>query len=272
MIFQRKLVRIVEVHFNNGNLRGLRLTYIDGSRSPLIGSAVQSYRELIFQSGETIVHACLWGNDRSTRTGRIRFTTSRNQVLDVERNTIGQDEFDMNVGSGILAGFFDRHAGDIDENFVHVPSSWLPGDCKQCSIHASASKRFNQTSRPGQSQICERPMYITNQWLFSNIVTRTNSWSWGQSATFNFSHNINVQAWLYRLVRVESNTRWELGLEATMSDIVSQTIDLGWNLFGTLQPGEVILATSTTSHGQADVPYTATVTISAPSSPHTIVY
>lgn len=77
-IFQGNMVRTVGVYFNQEGVRGLRLTYTDASKSATFGSADQSYSELTFEKGETIVSASLWGNGRGTRTGRIRFTTNRN--------------------------------------------------------------------------------------------------------------------------------------------------------------------------------------------------
>lgn len=47
---------------------------------------------------------------------------------------------------------------------------------------------------------------------------------------------------------------------------------MGWDLSGVLRPGEALVATATADFGQADIHYTATVTISAPTSPHRISY
>lgn len=52
----------------------------------------------------------------------------------------------------------------------------------------------------------------------------------------------------------------------------SVTVEFGWDISGELGPGEAIVATATADSGQADVPYIATVTISAPRSEHRIVY
>lgn len=58
-IFKGKLVRTVGVHYNSSTLRGIRLTYTDGSRSPVIGSALESYAELTLQPGKKIVRTSL---------------------------------------------------------------------------------------------------------------------------------------------------------------------------------------------------------------------
>lgn len=113
-INQGALVRTVGVHWSNQNLRGIRLTYTNGNRSRQIGRAENNHTQLTFQPGEIVVKASLWGNGRGTRTGRIRFTTNRGQTLDVGRNTSGQTEYPMDVGSGILVGFAGRDGHDID--------------------------------------------------------------------------------------------------------------------------------------------------------------
>lgn len=272
-IFRGRLVRTVGIHYNSNNLRGLRLTYTDGSQSRQFGRALDRYDEITFQPGETIVRASLWGNGRGTLTGRIRFTTSRQQTFDVGRNTSGQTEYAMNVGSGILVGFAGRDGHDIDAlSFIfllhgfetavsnvryHQPP---PNDrIRQVLLVPEAIFRNNNSTQP-----------IT--WTFSNTVSRSNVWSWSQSATFNFTHNINVRARLFNIVRAESNTTWELSLESTRSATESEEIAMRWDISGVLLPGQAVRATATALSGQADVPYTATVTISAPTSPHRIVY
>ena len=272
-ISQGKLVRTVGIHYNNQYLRGIRLTYTDGTRSPLVGSAVQNYEELTLQPGETIVRASLWGNGIGTRTGRIDFTTSRGNRLNVGRDTRGQTEYGMDVGSGILVGFAGRANVDIDAlSFIFLLQGF--------NVEISNVRYTRPPTNDSIGQVLLAPQAIfRNQnntqpinWVFRNTVTRTNTWAWSQATAFNFTHNVNVRAGLFNLVKVESNTTWELSVESRRETTVSVEVAMGWDLSGVLQPGEALIATSTADSGQADVPYIATVTISAPGNNNRIVY
>lgn len=178
----------------------------------------------------------------------------------------------MDVGSGILVGFAGRANLDIDAlSFIFLLHDFTVAISNVRYKYQPTDNSISRTLLAPQATFRNEGKDPIG-WDFSNEVTRTNSWSWSQSTVFTFTHNVTVTAGFFKLVEAQSNTTWELTVESKNESSVTVAVKFKWAINGTLKPGQVIVATASADSGQADVPYTATVTISAPRSNYKIVY
>ncbi len=254
------MVKTIRVHYNSKHLRGLCVIYHDGTQSPQIGRGAENAGEITLEPDEIITQASLWGNGIGTRTGRIRIRTNRGNTLDVGRNTSGQDEFPINVGSGFLAGFSGRAAEDIDSlsfiflnpvkkveitnvNYKEVPPN---SGISQYLLHRSGFD--NQTSRD-------------SDWDFSNTTSRSDTTHFQTEASFSFGMSASITAGVPLIVEAQVGYQWEVGISRTWGQSTTKEVVLQWSLSGTLPPGKAVTATATCQIGIADVQYTCLVTI-----------
>lgn len=251
------VVKRIGVHYNpSTHLRGISITYSDDHREST-GTAAGNYAEIILRPGEKIVAASLWGNGVGTRTGRIRFETDQNRSFNAGRDTSGQDEFPINVGSGILAGFRGRSGTDI---FILAFVFILP-----VSRTVISNVRYTVPSRGISSETLQEVTYRNDHasgdvnWDFSNSVTRINTVAFSSSVTAEFSASLTISAGVPGIVDVSSGYTWGVGTTSTWTRTNETQVVLVWGLSGTLAPGERILCRATCQYGKADVDYTADV-------------
>ena len=251
------IVKRIGVHFSTTNLRGLNISYSDGTRQTT-GALQGSYAEITLQPAEVVTRASIWGEGQGRRTGRIWLETSRGQTLNAGRNTAGQDEFPINVGSGILAGFLGRSSTEI----------WILGFLFILPVTRTLISNVRFTLPAGDtigSQLFREATYENVgtsgdiNWDFSNSVTRTNSVSFSSSATVEFGSSISITAGIPAIAQVESSFSWSVSATATWQRTNETQLTFGWGLSGSLAPGDTVQGRALCQHGQADLEYTATV-------------
>lgn len=255
---QGRIVKRIGVHYNPRTcLRGISISYENGDREST-GTAQNNYEEITLQPGEKIARASLWGNGVGTRTGRIWFQTDRDRIFNAGRDTTGQDEFPINVGSGILAGFVGRSGTDI---FILGFTFIIP--VRETLI---SNVRFALPSGDNivpHVLVHETP--FTNNtnsdlnWDFSNEVERTNSVTFSSSVTLEFGGSLSVSAGIPAIVSVESGYSWGVSRTSTWESTTETTVRFRWSLSGTLNPGEQVICTAVCQFGRANVTYTADV-------------
>lgn len=255
-----RFVRTIRVHFNSDNLFGISITWTDGTNSPQIGRAEHFIRSITFSEGETVTRASLWGNGIGTRSGRIFLRTSRGQVLDAGRNTAGQDEFVIDVGSGHLGGFAGRHGYEIDSlGFIFLRP-----------IMSSEITDVRYDALPPNSSIgtttLTQTLFSNNgpnnqEWRFAHFMGITDTTVWELLAFIRFGGGVRVRAGIPRIASVSGQFRWEVGAAISWEQTTSTTIQHSWDIGGILTPGLSILAAATLQVGTADVPFSSTVTI-----------
>ena len=256
---QGRIVKRIGVHFDPKTcLRGISISYENGEQATT-GTLQGSYSEITLEPGETIRRASLWGNGVGTRTGRIWFETDGGRTFNAGRDTTGQDEFPITVGSGILAGFVGYSGVDIfllgfvfikpvrSTEITNVEYILPSGD--NIVPHALVSDaRFSNDQSSG-----------TITWDFSNSVQRTSSVTFTSSVTLEFSMSLSVSAGVPGIASVESGFSWRVGATQTWSRTNETVVTFAWNLGGSLQPGEEVTCSATCQYGSASVPYTANV-------------
>ena len=95
------------------SLTGIHFDYTDGTHAEA-GGKTGTYQEFTFLPGEYVSKMSLWGNGVGTRTGRIQFSTNRNNTFDFGQDTGRQTEFPMDVGSGYFVGCGGSAGDEID--------------------------------------------------------------------------------------------------------------------------------------------------------------
>ena len=256
-----KVVKKVGVHYDSSwCLRGLRITYNDDTVSR-VGSAQDSYKEILLAPGEKITSASLWGNGVGTRTGRIRFVTNRGQILDAGKDTSGQTEYPMEFGSGILVGFAGRANVDIDALsfiFLRLVDSV---ELRNVQYQQPPSHTIRPTSLISDVEIGDRDSTLVQDWEFRNEVERTNATSFTSETTQTFGMDIKITAGVPEIASAEVGFHWEVGKTQSITASSSTTVKLAWALSGTLEPGQVIVCQAMAQYRTADVEYTAEVVL-----------
>lgn len=109
-----KFVKTISVYDVSNGLGGIIVTWTDDTESPQIGKTLGSLESITLTEGETITNATIWANRARNRAGRIELTTSKGQSLKQGTNFSALEGFTIDVGSGHLGGFSDRHEWEID--------------------------------------------------------------------------------------------------------------------------------------------------------------
>lgn len=255
---QGKVVRTIRVHYNSNHLRGLRVTYHDGTQSTQVGWAANSFDEITLQPGEIITEASLWGNAIGTRTGRIRIGTNRGNTLDVGNKTV-RDEFPVNVGSGLLAGFSGRAAADIGLlSFIFL------NPVRNVEITDVNYKELPPNSAISQhllhKAVFENPTSGDEEWDSSNSTSRSNITQFTE-ASFSSGMSASIAAGVPLIVEAQAEYQWEMGVSQTWRESTITQVVLQWRLSGILAPGKAVTTIATCQTGIANVQYTCLVTI-----------
>lgn len=254
------LVKTLSVTYNSKHLRGLRLTYNDNTRSQQIGGSNDTSGSITFAPGEVITQASLWGNGIGTRTGRIRFTTDKGQTFDVGKNTAGQTEYSIDVGSGFLAGFSGRAHDDID-----MLAFLFLGPVRKVEIK-DVRYQIPQASQGIGGVALDQAVFTNNSreeedWTFSNSVTRKNSVSWGSTSSIEFGMHATVTAGIPEVASAEIGYEWTVGSSRSWDQSEEWEVSLSWGHSGHLAPGKSVTVTATCQYGNANIDYTCQVVI-----------
>lgn len=256
-----KVVKKLGVHYDSWCLKALRVTYNDDTVSETVGGARDSYKEIILAPGERVTSASLWGNGIGTRTGRIRFETDKGQAFDAGKDTSGQTEYPMDVGSGILAGFAGSAGHDIDclsFIFLRLVDSV---ELTNVRYEQPSSDTIHPTSLAHETKFSNLQGKEPLSWTFANKVERTEVTSFTSETTMTFGMDVKVTAGISEIASVEAGFHWEVGVSQSTTASSSVTVALEWGISGVLQPGKEVICQATAQYGNADIKYSATVTL-----------
>lgn len=256
-----KLVIGLTVTWNLRYLRGIRLKYSDATLSEQIGVSHSSYsRHFEFEPGEAITSASLWGNGVGTRAGRIRFETNKNHTFDAGKDTSGQDEYSIEVGSGFLAGFSGRADRDIDLLAFIFLEPVMSVDIKDVVYKLPVAHKTISPFALGHgswTNDTDKPM----QWKFENSVKRTNKVEWGDTISTEYGVHANIEASIPMIAKGSEGYDWKTGHTRSWGKSTSWEVGLSWGESGTLDPGKSLTATAECQLSEGDVKYTSHVTI-----------
>ncbi|KAL9124602.1 MAG: hypothetical protein Q9217_006079 [Psora testacea] len=240
------LVKKIGVYYySSAGPQAIEVTYTDGSKTR-VGTQRGDYKELALDLGERATKASLWGNGVGTRCGRILINTNKNHTLDVGKNTSGQTEYNMDFGSGFLAGFAGRVGDEIDAlSFVFL----LP--IKKAEMtdlhyeHPPLEEAISPTTLAVSTYTCESHQEDGLNWNFSNSVQRSNSYSFNSTTSQEFGSSVEVSASIPEIGSTKGGFSWKFGESRSLQTARTETTTLLWGLSGHLKPGESCTCTAT---------------------------
>jgi len=237
-------LKSIEVELFNGKKQTVGIT---PSRGP-----DASYE---FAPGETIVGDIeLCGNGIGSRTGRISFTTSKNQKFEVgDEHT----PYYFPSGNSFLTGFFGQAGDDIDHLGILMMKPILNAEIR--NVHYPTLNGYAEGLSPKiyKSSLCndDNNQSQVQEVTFSKTVGTSYTWTIGVS--FTFGGSISVEAGLPGIEKVSAEFHWEVGISSSYSRTVDTTHSQTMDFPVTVPPRERIFATFSWWDSTCNVPYTA---------------
>ncbi|GAA3613859.1 hypothetical protein GCM10022223_32580 [Kineosporia mesophila] len=240
-------------------LYGMKVIFSDGSET-MAGGVKEDYTEITFAPNERVTALTLWGNGDGKYTGRIQLKTNLGQTLDWGKNTNGQTAYSAPVNSGILVGV----AGRQSTNTINMLSLVFLDDVISVTMQdvvypttpsapitpvAVAQATYDQENSPGLN------------FDFSGSVTRTETQDWSEATSQQYGVGLSVTAGIFGIAEVTTNFSWQLTDTQTYSQSTNQQYVMNYGLSGSFTDDQTVTATATCQYGVADVPYTATITV-----------
>ena len=260
-----QVVKKLELWKNDDCLRGVRITFTNGSRSNVFGTIDGEVYTASLQPGELVTECILWGNGAGSefsRLGRIKLTTER-QVIEFGRNVSGQDNFPAPTGSGVLVGVAGLSGNGIDGmSFVFLD------DVASVDIKVEKYTNSPEGTNTGISPLTLSKGNYTNNvgkpvnWDFSNTITKTSTTSFTQSASTTYGVTVTVGASLFDIVKVETSFSWQKTEETSTETTDSTELALTWELSGQLSTkGENVDVQAVCQQGKINSVYDSVVTV-----------
>jgi hypothetical protein len=206
-------------------LRGIKIYYSDGT-SASAGRLDDEYNEFEFQGDERITSMTLWGNGIGTRTGRIRFNTDKGNEFSYGQDTSGQDEFAMEIGSGILIGFAGNEGFDIDKLgpiFLKPLKDIRVENVKYPKIKSNQGLSM-QTLKQSEATWNGEPYKFT----FRGAEERMSTTTWNFKFATSLAVGIKVMAGIPLLGEAGIETTWTTGIERENGRSESKKTTLSW--------------------------------------------
>ena len=276
------LVKKLGVWYDDQALQAIQVTYTDDSVGPVYGTSHKSYSEITFAPNETVTKASLWGDGVGKRAGHIQLVTNQNQHFDVGKNVKGQNEYPIQIGSGILAGVCGRKGAEIDMLaliFLRPIDSIQITDLEFGALPTGPSAP-QSTILDTTTQFPPTKGNIT--WTFSNALQKTNTKTISSTTTNTFgvksTTGVKVSAKLPIIdVGVEASESVEIGWSIAWAKMdqtaTTEQLTLTWSISGQLSAGdEPVICTASAVYGENEFPYTSKTTLSFVNPPASLSY
>ncbi len=216
------------------------------------------YTEFSFQPGERMTELSLWGDGQGTRCGAIHFKTSSGREFKNQMTARGQQqEYPIDVGSGICAGVVGRSGHELDRlGFVFLkPISFT----KLTNMHYPTLKMDAQSIQPETLEAFadSNPANADNPttYSFSGSEKKTLSRTWTVSVGLELSQDYTVEGKVPEIADAKVKTAWKLSVSGTFSTTNSEERTLAWAESGTLQPGDSVSMDALTRKGTLSIPF-----------------
>lgn len=265
------LVKKLGVWYSDQALQAIQVTYTDDSVGPVYGTSHKSYNEITFAPNETVTKASLWGDGVGKRAGHIQLVTNQNQRFDVGKTVKGQNEYPIQIGSGILAGVCGRMGAEIDMLaliFLRPIDSIQITDLEFGALpkgpNGPQSKILDTTTQ-----------YNTTKedltWTFSNALQKTNTKTISSTTTNTFGAKLTVSVKVTAQVpfikvggdvTTSLEAGWSIAWAHMESTATTDQITLTWSISGKMSAGdEPVICTASAVYGENEFPYTSKTTL-----------
>ncbi|XP_051571454.1 uncharacterized protein LOC127451022 [Myxocyprinus asiaticus] len=242
-------------------VKAIRVWLSDGT-DQTFGEPLGPYQEYTFQPGERFTSLSLWGNGAGTRLGAIKFKTSRNGEFFVQMTSWGlQEEYPIDVGSGVCLGVKGRAGSDIDcigFLFLHPVQSVVLTNVKYPTINQMTPQVMVEELK---SVTYKNNTSVSLTQTIEHSVKVTEMSSWSVSNNFMAVFSTDVQAGIPGIAEVSTGYSFTIGIENTYGQ--DQTDERTETLSSEIEvpPGKKVEARITIGRSSFDLPYTGTLKI-----------
>ncbi|KAH7021355.1 uncharacterized protein B0I36DRAFT_334332 [Microdochium trichocladiopsis] len=207
-------------------LRGIKLFYTDNTEK-VIGSELGDWDEHAFEAGEVVKSMSLWGDGKGKRTGRIKFTTDKGE-FDFGKDTKGQQEYPIDVGSGILIGFGGRAGSDIDQLaaiFIKGLKQRYFDNIKYADFDIGSGFELETIK---QSDVLYQGSQYT--YTFTGTQTFTKSSTFTYSITNSLSIGTTFKAGVPEVAEISVSAEWTISGTVERGETETTTDTLTWSI------------------------------------------
>lgn len=242
-------------------MRGIRITYSDGSTDQTGSINTGTYAGMTLSPGETVTKLVMYGNGIGTRFGRIEITTTAQTFSAGKSNVSGQNAYAPPLGAGILAGFLGNSGSDIDNlglMFLDNVASVTLNDISYINAPPVGSMTGITTVVVGYADY--PPASAANDWKFEDSISYENVNSWTDTETTEWFVNVSVSAEIFG-IGTKVSAGWQT--TSTTSNTTEQrtTVTVDYDRSGTLAPNQGVRCTATSGLGTLNLSYTGTLFI-----------
>ena len=268
------LVKKLGVWYDDDALQAIQVTYTDDSVGPVYGTSHKSYSDITFAPNEIVTKASLWGDGHGNRSGHIQLVTNQNQHFDVGKKVKGQDEYPIQIGSGILAGVCGRKGAEIDmlaliflRPIDSIQISDLEFGALPTGPQGPQSKILDTTTQYNTTK-------SNMTWTFANALQKTNTKTISSTTTNTFGVKVTVGVKLSAEVKIpvlkadaevdeSTEVAWSISWAKMEQTATTDQITLTWSISGTMAAGdEPVTCTASAVYGENEFPYTSKTTLS----------
>ncbi|OCK84546.1 hypothetical protein K432DRAFT_422506 [Lepidopterella palustris CBS 459.81] len=256
------VVMAIQVWDDGSRLRGIQLTYTDGSTSVVYGEpSGGNDRTLTLDvgGGELVTSLTLWGDGVGSRAGRVLIQTNKQQ-FNAGKDTSSQTGYPADVGGGIITGAFGRAGQDLDA----LGFLFLRAKITKISItDVVLSQALTTANFPPQVETLSQTPFFNSQttnvsWQFTNSITKsvTKTVTTSTAKTLGGSTEVDIQFGIDFIGTEENTLKQTFTYETTTTDTsataTQDTVTFSWNIGGTLAPGTGVNACARAASGSAN--------------------
>ena len=257
----------LQVWWDGDSLQAIQVTYSDQTQSRAYGQTKGDTAAITLAPGELVTALTLWGDGRGTRCGRIRMYTDKGQTFDHGKDTTGQTEFHVDLGSGLLVGMVGRSGNSIDclallflnprVDSVNIDSIQYQPDLQGPDGISSVVLQAQNFENPSTTE--------DKNWTISNSVQRTTSTTFTQTSAVQFGVNasVSVKAGLFEAVEATATVGFSWSKTDTVSTAAttSEAFTISWGYSGIQKPMTLVKARAKSLYGTGQTRYTSIVTV-----------
>ena len=258
----------VQVWTDKVRIRGMQATYADGTISKMYGQRDETAAsvKVDYSKGERFKTVTTYGTGDGKQLGHIYMETSAGQKLDIGKDTKGITAREINVGGGVLLGWYGNGGNDIDR----MAFLFISSDIESIEV---GDMKFPNPPKDGddmQPLILSQQHYYNAQssgnatWNFSGQQTQTSSKTFKQSTTGTFGDSIalEISGEILGVGAKATNTfSWEVSHTTETDSTTTEGINLTWGQGGSLLPGKGVSCSAYAQKGQGNFDYDAKVTM-----------
>ena len=252
-------IKAIEVTLTNGE------TQTFGKQDDGGQSTAYPYQEYIFKQGETMTQLSLWGNGEGSRCGAIKFSTSLGHEFDHGMTKWGrQQEYPIEIGSGICCGVFGKSDADIDSlgfAFLRPIKRATLKDVEYDIKNRLAVEHEDLEVRALQTKDFVNEASETHTSVLGWQEEVEHKYSWSVSSALEFSMEVTVSASIFTLFQSSGTFQWKLGLQGTYGQEHTESITIKNEERVSVPPYSLVTATALVRTGHITTGYTGTLEV-----------